>query len=576
MSNPFGELIASGEGNYNSYNRGTVRGRNGKERIVPANQEIDFSQMTIGELQQYQILPPGNPDRVFAVGKYQFIPRTLHEGVKKLRVVPSEKFTAELQEKLFNEYLLRRACRQIFAYISSAPGATLHDAQKAASKEWASVEDPDTPGHVFAQYEKHGNKMHTTAAQVAAALNEMRDEYKAQLDKGLSAQEAWLATAAMGPGQFQHIAKAPVAGHRAAGNVLVEGARSPAVGELQTYLHNLGYADSHGRPLTADNDFGQDTRRAVEAFQRDHGLSVDGVVGSNTWPVLRDASRAASIAESSITFPQMAAPDLDAVAIDALQQQLQTLGMTNHRGQPLPVTGTYDEPTRIAVTMFQKEQGLPGTGVADPATRALIEARATIAELQHIERGRSTSLRHAPLLEDVQVPAITQGIEPSLSSPVGKLPQPTATTDAAVYPNDVAHPQRTSQQTTSEPGLDDPRNARNPDHALYAMLKGRIPDACEERLVQFTAACHMKRITADKLEGIYLDETANSITFAAKLPLGVMATVDLKQPLPTPEQATQQVQHYDMQRTQQAQLDAQMAQQQNGPSMSGAGGHGRR
>jgi peptidoglycan hydrolase-like protein with peptidoglycan-binding domain len=336
-------------------------------------------------------------------------------------------------------------------------------------------------------------------------------------------------------------------------NILLEGTRSPAVGELQTYLHNLGYADSHGRPLTADNDFGQDTRLAVEAFQRDHGLSVDGVVGSSTWPVLRDASRAASIAESSITFPQMAAPDLDAVAIDALQQQLQTLGMTNHRGQPLPVTGTYDEPTRIAVTMFQKEQGLPGTGVPDPATRALIEARATIAELQHLERGRSTSLRNAPLREDVQMPAITQGIEPGLSSPIGKLPQPTATTDAAAYPNDVAHPRRTSQQTTPEPGLDDPRNALNPDHALYATLKQRIPDACEERLVQFTAACHMKRITADKLEGIYLDETANSITFAAKLPLGVMATVDLKQPLPTPEQATQQVQHYDMQRTQQAQ-----------------------
>lgn len=79
-------------------------------------------------------------------------------------------------------------------------------------------------------------------------------------------------------------------------------------------------------------------------------------------------------------------------AIQTLQQQLQTLGMTDHRGQPLRVTGAFDDTTRTAVTMFQREQGLPGTGVLDPATRALIDARATIAELQHAGRERPVSL----------------------------------------------------------------------------------------------------------------------------------------------------------------------------------------
>lgn len=50
MTNPFMELISSGEGDYNSYNRGTSIGKNGKFTILGANQDIDFSQITIAEI----------------------------------------------------------------------------------------------------------------------------------------------------------------------------------------------------------------------------------------------------------------------------------------------------------------------------------------------------------------------------------------------------------------------------------------------------------------------------------------------------------------------------------------------
>lgn len=92
------EIIASGEGDYNSYNRGTYKNDLGKHVIIPANKAIDFSQITIGEIQRRQKLPKSDPDSLFAVGRYQFIPRTLGAGIKKLKLDDSEKFTSELQD----------------------------------------------------------------------------------------------------------------------------------------------------------------------------------------------------------------------------------------------------------------------------------------------------------------------------------------------------------------------------------------------------------------------------------------------------------------------------------------------
>jgi putative chitinase len=66
-----------------------------------------------------------------------------------------------------------------------------------------------------------------------------------------------------------------------------------AVRELQDHLLALGYCDLDG-PVRADGYFGDRTRRAVEAFQYDYGLTVDGVAGPQTWQALRHALLAAS------------------------------------------------------------------------------------------------------------------------------------------------------------------------------------------------------------------------------------------------------------------------------------------
>jgi peptidoglycan hydrolase-like protein with peptidoglycan-binding domain len=69
---------------------------------------------------------------------------------------------------------------------------------------------------------------------------------------------------------------------------LKPGEKGEAVRQLQDQLGRIGYHDVD-RKLLADGKFGDRTRRAVEAFQYDYGLEVDGVVGTRTAAALKHA-----------------------------------------------------------------------------------------------------------------------------------------------------------------------------------------------------------------------------------------------------------------------------------------------
>lgn len=58
------------------------------------------------------------------------------------------------------------------------------------------------------------------------------------------------------------------------------GSKGDSVKQLQTILKQKGY------PLTVDGHFGKLTKAAVQDFQKNSGLMVDGIVGNNTWSKL--------------------------------------------------------------------------------------------------------------------------------------------------------------------------------------------------------------------------------------------------------------------------------------------------
>jgi peptidoglycan hydrolase-like protein with peptidoglycan-binding domain len=140
------------------------------------------------------------------------------------------------------------------------------------------------------------------------------------------------------------------------GGTLSVGSRGPAVEELQTLLTDRGYS-----PGTSDGVFGNQTRNAVKAFQRDQGLTADGIVGSATMSALvkLPVSDPGSTDDSVILKVGSSGP-----AVLVLQDHL------NDQGYSVgPHDGVFGPITRSAVVRFQKDRKLVPDGKAGPRTR---------------------------------------------------------------------------------------------------------------------------------------------------------------------------------------------------------------
>lgn len=94
------------------------------------------------------------------------------------------------------------------------------------------------------------------------------------------------------------------------------GDKGPDVHEMQVLL--LANGEELPR-YGADSDFGNETLAAVRAFQRKHGLAVDGVCGPKTWEALEQGAT-----EPKETFYTVCIHHLDKTQADAL--------MTNYPG----------------------------------------------------------------------------------------------------------------------------------------------------------------------------------------------------------------------------------------------------
>ncbi|WP_258181638.1 mannosyl-glycoprotein endo-beta-N-acetylglucosamidase [Burkholderia cenocepacia] len=168
----FGKLIARGEGDYNSVNRGARGGyRAGTENLEG---------MTLA-----QVMAAQRAGQFNAAGRYQIIGSTLAEAARGLKLNGSEMFDRKLQDRIFEQYLVRNKRRAIADYVEGRSD-DLRGALRAASREWASVADPDTGRSYYAG--KGNNRASITAAEMAAALRNTRATY--QPPAALAAQPA--------------------------------------------------------------------------------------------------------------------------------------------------------------------------------------------------------------------------------------------------------------------------------------------------------------------------------------------------------------------------------------------------
>ncbi len=149
---------------------------------------------------------------------------------------------------------------------------------------------------------------------------------------------------------------------------LSQGDRGPAVTRLQALLKNAGFD-----PGPADGIFGPRTDAAVRAFQRQRGLPVTGIVDIPTWVALGENCGVTPGPPPPPPPPPeechcpVLRPGRRGPAVRLLQRLLQERGFYSGA-----IDGDFGRRTERAVRQFQRQQGLPVTGVVDETTwRAL-------------------------------------------------------------------------------------------------------------------------------------------------------------------------------------------------------------
>jgi hypothetical protein len=123
------QMVVKGEGGVNSVNRGNAGDTPGGAKSIFGK---NLTEMTVGEIMQAQ-----REDKVFAVGKYQFIPKTLAGAVSYTKISLNARFDSATQNRLF-DYLIDVKRPEIGAYINGKSNDRRTAIQQLA-REFASV-----------------------------------------------------------------------------------------------------------------------------------------------------------------------------------------------------------------------------------------------------------------------------------------------------------------------------------------------------------------------------------------------------------------------------------------------------
>lgn len=166
------------------------------------------------------------------------------------------------------------------------------------------------------------------------------------------------------------------------------GDTGPAVTEVRKVLISLGLLDEIG---TGDGVYDRDTDLAVRAFQQDRGLTVDGVVGSETYRAISSARW--RLGDRLLTFT--AAHLIVGDDVSVLQERILELGYDS--GRP---DGVFGARTAAALRGFQRDYGLRVDGSCGPETlRALRQlGRKVVGGRPQLLRETTTVVNSGPAL----------------------------------------------------------------------------------------------------------------------------------------------------------------------------------
>jgi len=138
--------------------------------------------------------------------------------------------------------------------------------------------------------------------------------------------------------------------------LLHRGDTGPAVSEVRGALISLGLLDDSG---SGNGTYDHKIDLAVRAFQQDRGLTVDGVVGAETYRAISSARW--RLGDRVLSFT--AANPIVGDDVSVLQERLLELGYD--AGRP---DGLFGDRTAEALRGFQRDYGLRADGTCGPET----------------------------------------------------------------------------------------------------------------------------------------------------------------------------------------------------------------
>ena len=127
---------------------------------------------------------------------------------------------------------------------------------------------------------------------------------------------------------------------------LFSGSQGSSVSELQDLLNNNGYQ------LDTDGIFGPQTEQAVKDYQQNNGLTVDGIVGDETWGSLTNSGAAPAAGNNNAATPQ---PTLPAIQSNWTYEDFKTSGETDAANQKRQDLAT-QKPGDFSYDPYQKSE----------------------------------------------------------------------------------------------------------------------------------------------------------------------------------------------------------------------------
>lgn len=196
-SGTFNHAIAgheSGSKGYNAHN-------NGKAGVSKGN--YNLTGMTLGQIKAMQAGTPASGRKLFAVGKYQMIPKTLEAAQRDLKLSDNTVFDARTQDYMMTNYLMKKKQGPSIRDFVTGKSNDITAAQMALAREFASIGAPYTGRDVYIKKGRNvrkdvsyyagsgGNRASMSSAQSGQLLQQARAAYHQAIQGGASPNDAW-------------------------------------------------------------------------------------------------------------------------------------------------------------------------------------------------------------------------------------------------------------------------------------------------------------------------------------------------------------------------------------------------